>query len=642
MRNQGTVILPSIGQRVGVALTAISSVTLAIALTTTPLLPASAAAPTCDGALLPHNFVLENGKPHVTKAPYANLALYNPQNLSNFVGLALRDGRNSSAQQTCLGLIGARTLMAGATTRGYTDGGGLHHNTLLFPYPFPFSANPSTPTLQPGWLSGLAQGSAMSALTSIYDRTHDAQWIDAASQAFESFLLAGSDGGFVSRERGLTYIQEYPTKPATYVLNGNNEAMIALDSWVRRTHDPRAASLLAELYSALKTTLPLEQVSLAMGTASSYDLLRGYPAARLRVLTSTGLTVRAAVVLNDKSQQISRLAIPSSRAAAYQPSLLSNGSLSAWSAGLPVGWTARVTSRTPGTFVRTTDGKSAAVRITTSGRSWEALAQDVPATRVLPNAWYRLSWRAKLQHTPNTNSTSGRVGLIAVCPGATPRILAENYAVRGNNFSTFDMIVRTPPARCGLRVQLYENDWTFTGSKVTYSNVSLSLPQYASPAVQPTYPLEVLAVKAPRVQVNYTGSGWLQMWSQGRWFTVGTLPQRTTASTITTVGVPGWAQGRNIHVGYHEIHVMELTTLYRRTGTVLFQQTGQRWLPLAPAAWSLEPQLNAPVSPVFVAPQAGRLSVEDPGLTSRLNGPVLPGDGPTADPSLIVGSANGR
>lgn len=635
-------ILQSIGRRAMVALTAISSLTLAIALTTNPLLPASAAAATCDGALLPHNFVLENGKPHVTKAPYANLALYNPQNLSNFIALTLRDSRNTTAQQTCLSLLGARTLMAGATTRGYTDGAGLRHDTLLFPYPFPFSANPSTPTLQPGWLSGLAQGSAMNSLTWIYDRTHDAQWLDAASRAFESFMLPRSDGGFVSRERGLTYIQEYPTKPATYVLNGNNEAMIALDSWVRRTHDPRAASLLAELYSALKTTLPLEQVSLAMGTASSYDLLRGYPAARLRVLTSKGLTVRAAVILNDKGQQISRLAIPASRAAAYQPSLLSNGSLSRWSAGLPVGWTARVTSRTPGTFVRTTDGNSAAVRITTSGRSWEALAQDVPATRVIPNAWYRLNWRAKLQHTPNTNSTSGRVGVIALCPGASPRILAENYAVRGDNFSTFDMIVRTPPARCGLRVQLYENDWTFTGSKVTYSTVSLSLPQYASPAVQPTYPLEVLAVKAPRVQVNYTGSGWLQMWSQGRWFTVGTLPQRATVSTITNVVVPGWAQGRNIHVGYHEIHVMELTALYRRTGTLLFQQTGRRWLPLAPAAWSLEPQLNAQVSPVLVAPQAGKLPVEDPALKSRLTGPVLPGDGPTADPNLIVGSANGH
>ena len=627
-----------IEQRAKVALTAGIALVLALALTATPL--ATAATVVCSGAAVPSGFVIEGGKPHVTKAPYTNLTLYNPQNLSNFIGLSLQDGRNSPTQQTCLGLLGATTLLAGATTRRYTDAGGVPHDALLFPYPFSFSANPATPTLKPGWVSGLAQGSAMDSLARIYDRTQDARWKDAAAKAFESFMVQGSEGGFVSRERGLTYIQEYVTKPASYVLNGNNEAMLALDSWVRRTKDPRAVGLLAEVKSSLSTTLPLEQVPLPMGLATSYDLLRGYSAARVRVLTTTGLTVRAAVVLNDKGQQISRLAIPASRAAAYQPSLLTNGNLATWRAGLPVGWAARVTSRAPGSFVRTNDGASAAIRITASGRSWEALSQDVPAAKVIPNAWYRLSWRARLEHTPNVNSTSGRVALISVCPNGS-RILAENYAVRGGGFSSFDMIVRTPAAKCGLRVQIYENDWRVKGSKITYSALSLSLPQYASPGVTPIYPLEVLAFRTPRVQVNYTGSGWLQMWSQGRWITVGALPKRNTVSTITSVLVPAWAQGRNIHLGYHENHVAELTALYSRTGSTLFQQTALRWLPLAPGQWILERQLRTLVSPVTVAPAAGRIAVEDPTLKARLTGPVLPGDGPAADPQLIVGSANG-
>ena len=634
----GIVIVRAIECRATTMLAAGIAVLLGLTLATATA--TSAATAICGGAAVPSGFVVENGKPHATKAPYANLTLYNPQSLSNFVGLSLADGRNSPTQQICLGRLGADTLLAGATKRSYTEDGGLPKDMLLFPYPFPFSANPSTPTLQPGWLSGLAQGSAMDALARIYDRTQEARWIDAAGQAFESFMLPKEDGGFVSRERGLTYIQEYPTKPTGYVLNGHNEAVIALDSWVRRTNDPRAVALLAEVKAALDTTLPLEQVSLPMGVATSYDLLRGYTAAPVRVLTSTGLTVRAAVVLNDKGQQISRLAIPASRAPAYQPSLLTNGNLATWSGGLPLGWKIRVSSRAPGTFARTSDGTSAALRITSSGRSWEALSQDVPAAKVIPNAWYRLSWRARLIHTPNVNSTSGRVGLIALCPGAAPRILSENYAVRGDKFSGFDLLVRTPVARCGLRVEIYENDWTVKGSRVDYSTVSLSLPQYASPGVTPIYPLEVLAVRAPRVQVNYTGAGWLQMWSQGRWVTVGTLPKRSTASTITSVAVPGWGQGRNIHVGYHESHVAELTTLYSRTGSTLFQQTALRWLPLAPGKWILEQQLRQSVSALAVAPGAGRIAVEDPNLKSRLTGAVVPGDGPTADPELIVGSAN--
>ena len=622
-------------------LTVGAGVLLAFALTTTPPLPASAATVSCGGAALPYGFVIENGKPHATKAPYANLALYNPQNLSTFIGLSLVDSRNTAAEQSCLGLIGANALLAGSSARDYIDGSGLHHDILLFPYPFPFSANPATPTLPAGWVSGLGQGSAMDSLARIYDRTKDAVWLNAAGKAFESFFLPASDGGFVSRERGLTYIQEYPTKPNGYVLNGHNEAVIALDAWARRTSDPRALDLLAEVQAALRTTLPLEQIQIPMGIATSYDLLRGYPAAPVRVLTSTGLTVRAAVVLNDKSQQITRLTIPVSRATATQPSLLTNGNLAAWSAGLPVGWVARVTSRIPGTFVRTTDGASSAVRITTSGRSWEALTQDVPATKVIPNAWYRLSWRARLEHTPNVNSTSGRVGVIALCPGSAPRILTENYAVRGDRFSNFDMLVRTPAAKCGLRVEIYENDWKYKGSKIAYSAVSLSLPQYGSPSVRPIYPLEVLAVRAPGIQLNYTGAGWLQMWSEGRWFTVGTLPKRNTTSTITTVAVPGWAQGRNIHLGYHEAHVAELTALYKRTGSPLYQQTGLRWLPLAPKDWSLESPLRALVSPVTIAAKTGSIPVEDPALASRLAGPVKPGDGPSVDPQLIVGSANG-
>lgn len=637
----GSMNVRSMGRPAKLALAAGSAAALALSVSTTPALPASAATLTCGGAALPYGFVIENGKPHSIAAPYKDVRLYNPQSLGNFIRSTLGDLRNTTEQQTCLAVLGGSTVLAGATTAGYTDADGLHHDTLLFPYPFAFSANPAAPTLAPGWVSGLAQGSVMDSLALIYDRTNDASWMDAAGQAFESFLLPESDGGFVSHERGLTYIQEYPTKPAGYVLNGHNEAVIALDLWVRRTKDPRAVALLAQVEAALTTTLPLEQVQLPMGAATSYDLLRGYPTARTRVLTSTGLTVRGAAILNDQGQQISRLAIPASRAPVYQRSLLTNGNLSAWRAGLPTGWVARVTSRTPGTFVRTTDGKSAAVRITTSGRSWEALSQDVPAAKVKPNAWYRVSWRAKLERTTNVNSTSGRVGLIALCPGVAPRILAENYAVRGDVFSGFDMLVRTPVAKCGLRVQIYENDWTFKGSKVVFGAVSLSLPQYGSPAVSPAYPLEVLAVRTPRIQVNYTGSGWLQMWLQGRWFTVGTLPHRNTVSTITTILVPGWAQGRNIHLGYHEHHVAELTSLYSRTGSKLFQQTALRWLPLAPATFYLEARLRAPVQAFMVAPLADRVPVADPALNARLTGPVLPGDGPTADPQLIVGSANG-
>jgi len=136
----GIVIVRAIELRAKTMLAAGIVAVLGLTLTTAP--DTSAATAECGGAAVPSGFVIENGKPHATKAPYANLTLYNPQSLSNFIGLSLMDSRNSLTQQTCLGRLGADTLLAGASTRSYTDAGGLFARRAPVPVSVPVQCQP--------------------------------------------------------------------------------------------------------------------------------------------------------------------------------------------------------------------------------------------------------------------------------------------------------------------------------------------------------------------------------------------------------------------------------------------------------------------------------------------------------------------
>jgi hypothetical protein len=53
--------------------------------------------------------------------------------------------------------------------------------------------------------------------------------------------------------------------------------------------------------------------------------------------------------------------------------------------------------------------------------------------------------------------------------------------------------------------------------------------------------------------------------------------------TTVTLTVPERFTGRNLHYGYHETHVDELMSIYRRTADPVLLQFAQEWRPLAPS-----------------------------------------------------------
>lgn len=543
----------------------------------TPTTPTPPAPASCSGAPLPTGFAITNGKPHATKTPYSPTTLYNPQNISNFIKSALVDIRTTEAQKVCLATLGGDTLLAGAQTRPTPSGS----TALWFPYMFEFSANPSVPALKPGWISGLAQGGAIGALSALYDRTKNAKWLDAATRTFESYTVPLSAGGFVNEVRGALWFEEYPTSPPTTVLNGHLEAMIALDLWQRRTHDPRAIDLFRRAVRDVRTILPDERVPVSQGTMSTYDQLRGFEAAPLRVATGSNLVVHSAQQELPTGPRPLGFAVQGP--ASDGPNLVTNPGFSTWADGVPSAWTLTLGTRSG------VSNAGGSVGLRSSGTGWQSLGQTVEASRLTPGTTYRLSWRGRTAYPAGQSATSGRVVAVAHCSG-TKVTIGESNVTRSRAFSQFDMLVKMPSGSCSMQILLYQADWQVTNTTVFFDDVSLTRMQPTAGARTVVWPLSVQAARTSPVSLTTTGTGELQAYEQGRWWTVSKLSS-TTPRTVT-VAVPERFTGRNLHYGYHELHVEELVALYRRTADPVFLEYAQAFRPLAPSRESLFTNLS--------------------------------------------------
>src|SRR5262245_17862135 len=106
-----------------------------------------------------------------------------------------------------------------------------------YSYDFPFSYG-----LVPGWHSGLAQGQAISALIRYYYDTGDHTVVSLIRDLARFMLLPKSSGGLtVSSPEGGLWIEEFPSSPPSYVLNGFISATFGLYEFTRLFPDDEAA-----------------------------------------------------------------------------------------------------------------------------------------------------------------------------------------------------------------------------------------------------------------------------------------------------------------------------------------------------------------------------------------------------------------
>jgi heparosan-N-sulfate-glucuronate 5-epimerase len=133
-------------------------------------------------------------------------------------------------------------------------------------------------TIRKPWISGMAQGLAISAMIRAYSLTHEAGYMRTAERAMLPFGKNVGDGGVARSftlapvdcedESRLIFFEEYPTEPApSFTLNGFMFALVGLYD-MAQTGDARAAALLHKGMRTLEAALPLFDLP----SGSAYDL----------------------------------------------------------------------------------------------------------------------------------------------------------------------------------------------------------------------------------------------------------------------------------------------------------------------------------------------------------------------------------
>ncbi len=568
----------------------------------------------CDNAPLPHRMALRNadGLPYYTDAPYTPRDVYNPNTIANFIKNVSRDSRLSETQESCLANLAGKHLIDGSHTEGTGN-----DTVRWFGYRFDFSANPGIPDLSgegDGWFSGLAQGGVLSAFVEMDRITGDQKWMEYGKQAFRSFdvpMKPDGSGGITNRitvdGNEVLWFEEYPTSPATSVLNGHLEALIGLDIWFNATHDQHAKDLVNVALDGLEPVLEQEQIAVQGGTLTSYDMVRGYTdvgrdykASELRLYSPNGdATVRPATLLNGSPVTIPHITTPQPRKGNRLYDSKMAGPILAYKTMPQQGWQ------------QITSSKSAKPELvnqqivaSTDGEGWQGVSQVVPAGVLQPGRKLTLGLDAKLQ-TPVSGGpgSSGKVAVYKQCSGTT-ELIFESQKMRSSQMTSYTFSFQAPPAGCNTLLQLTHSSYGNIGTKITYDNVSLqeaddlgASSKYfqTKPAADPFQHFSQFVYEQPINTLTLSGNGpvELQAYEDGRWQTFDTVTLE--AGQATTAVIPERVTGRNIHYGYHEHHVEELVSLYNRTKDDIGKEReflrgyAASWVRMAPAKQGLVP-----------------------------------------------------
>lgn len=180
--------------------------------------------------------------------------------------------------------VHARVLEGEATLRQLRAAAdalvGMQGPDGAFRYPFSWHYYLTGETYPRGWVSGMAQGQALSALARAYDLLGDPDYVDTAGRAIEFLTVPVALGGPMSDLRyvapslaGHIFFEEYVSVPHGYTLNGYQFTLLGLFDWssLSGSDDPsieRARDLFRAGVESLRGLLPYYDV----GGFSAYDL----------------------------------------------------------------------------------------------------------------------------------------------------------------------------------------------------------------------------------------------------------------------------------------------------------------------------------------------------------------------------------
>jgi hypothetical protein len=153
----------------------------------------------------------------------------------------------------------------------------MQDSSGAFRYEFSLCCTPDGKAYRPGWISGMAQGEALSLFARTYHLTGDLRYLRAGDKAFDVLITPVREGGALGTLAavipGDTHdlaFEEYPSNPPAYTLNGFMFAILGVYDWthVPSPRAPEAAEYFRRSLQSLRLLLPYYD----LGGFTSYDL----------------------------------------------------------------------------------------------------------------------------------------------------------------------------------------------------------------------------------------------------------------------------------------------------------------------------------------------------------------------------------
>lgn len=123
------------------------------------------------------------------------------------------------------------------------------------------------------WISGMAQGEALSVFIRAFQLTEEDFYLHIADRIWKIFGFTTEQGGVIGRfPGGSIIIEEYPTQPCSCVLNGFILALFGIYDYIRFCSNHNAKRLFDDCIESLESNLNRYD----SGFWSYYDLYRPY------------------------------------------------------------------------------------------------------------------------------------------------------------------------------------------------------------------------------------------------------------------------------------------------------------------------------------------------------------------------------
>lgn len=143
-----------------------------------------------------------------------------------------------------------------------------HENSIFYTNKFPYPMY----NLEINWTNGMTQGLILSVLTRVYKITGEEIYLDLIKKIVRSFFDDKSKYSFTRYydDMNKVWFEEYPSRPSSFVLNGNLFAIFGLVDYLKVIEDKEVEDLLKKALFSVNDDIMIYRI----GNWSYYDRIK--------------------------------------------------------------------------------------------------------------------------------------------------------------------------------------------------------------------------------------------------------------------------------------------------------------------------------------------------------------------------------